>query len=152
MKDKIEILGNDTKSMIKDYLNDQEIDKNSNTMIYEIKKLINRNEPSNNEAVNELKKRIQDIEDSMIEYSTETGTAYSPGKSLSKELFKFLFVDIFCNVASTAYSSKDIIRMMGTMTSVVDMTKASSSSGTITAIIYLITIIIVIICGLFNMF
>jgi hypothetical protein len=55
-------------------------------------------------------------------------------------------------VASTAYSSKDIIRMMGTMTSVVDMTKASSSSGTITAIVYLITIIIVIICGLFNMF
>jgi len=152
LKDKIDLLEDDTKKTIQEYLNDQEINQNSNILIYEIKKKINRNSPPENEGIKILKERIAKIEDSMIEYARESGTVYTPGKSLFKNIFKILFMDIFCNVASTAKNGKDIIEAMGSMTNIVDLLKAGSSSGLITAFIYLFTLIGVIICGIFNVF
>lgn len=152
LKDKVGILEDDTKKMIKDYLDDQEINKNSNTMIYEIKKMIDRNSPPDNEGIKILKDRILNIEESMIDYAKESGTVYVPGNSLFKNVFKILFMDIFCNIASTSKSGKDIIKMMGSMTNVVDMMKAGTASGVITSIVYFIAVIILIICGIFNMF
>lgn len=152
LKDKTELLEDDTKKMIKDYLNDQEINENSNVLIYEIKKMINRNAPSENEGIKILKERIQGIEDAMVDFAREEGTVYTPGKSLFKNVFKILFMDIFCNVASTAKNGKDVIRAMGTMSTIVDTLKSGSSSGVITAFIYLFTLIGVIICGIFNVF
>lgn len=152
LKDKTDLLEDDTKKMIKDYLNDQEINENSNVLIYEIKKMINRNAPSENEGIKIIKERIQDIEDSMVDYAREEGTVYTPGKSLFKNIFKILFMDIFCNIASTAKNGKDVIKAMGTMSTIVDSLKSSSSSGVITAFVYLFTLIGVIICGIFNVF
>jgi len=152
LKDKIELLEGDTKKMIKNYLDDEEIDENSNVLIYEIKKMINRNSPSDNEGIQILKDRIAGIEEAMIDFAKESGSVYVPGKSLFKNVFKILFMDIFCNVASTAKNGKDIIRAMGTMSTIVDMLKAGSSSGVIMAFIYLFTLIILIICGIFNIF
>lgn len=152
MKDKIDILQDDTKTMIKEYLNDQEIGKNSNDMIYEIKKLLQRNAPPDDEGIKVLRDRINGMEELMISYAKESGTTYTPGKSLFKNIFKFLFMDLFCNVASTSKSGKEIIVAMGSVNNMVDMLKSSSASGIITAIIYFFTIIGIIICGLFNFF
>jgi hypothetical protein len=41
---------------------------------------------------------------------------------------------------------------MGEMDEVVDMLKAGSTAGIFTAIIYFITVIVLIICGIFNVF
>ena len=152
LKDKTELLEDNTKKMIKDYLNDQEIDENSNVLIYNIKKMINKNAPPENEGIQILKERIQGIEDAMVEYAREEGTVYTPGKSLFKNVFKILFMDIFCNVASTAKNAKDVIKAMGTMSTIVDSLKSASSSGVVTAFVYLFTLIGVIICGIFNVF
>jgi hypothetical protein len=152
LKDKVELLESDTKKMIKDYLDDEEIDQNSNVLIYEIKKMINRNAPSDIEGIQLLKDRIAGIEEAMVDFARESGTVYTPGKSLFKNIFKILFMDIFCNVASTAKNGKDVIKAMGTMSTIVDMLKSGSSSGVVTAFIYLFTVIAVIICGIFNVF
>ena len=61
-------------------------------------------------------------------------------------------MDVFCNVASTAKTSEDVIREMGSITEITDMMKAGTSTGLFMAIIYFITYIVIIICGIFNVF
>jgi hypothetical protein len=102
----------------------------------------------NNNKIIELKNKINELEDLMVEKKE----AYEKGKTLFKIIFKHLFLNIFCNVVSTAKTSQDIISKSGEINEMVEMLKAGSASGTIVAVFYFITFIVLIICGIFNIF
>ena len=88
----------------------------------------------------------------MVLFSKKNGSKYVRGPSMFKTLFKFIFVDIFCNVVSTTKVSQEIIMKMGEMNELIDMLKAGSATGLFLGLAYFITIIILIICGIFNIF
>ena len=113
---------------------------------------INLEEDKLIEKVIEAKGKIEKLTILGREYSKLDGSAYIEGESLAKVLFKILFIQTFCNVVTTSKSSKDIFVKMGNLTEIVDMIKAGSSAGLISCIIYFLTIIILIICSIFNIF
>ena len=134
-----------TKKLITTFL-----DSNDETLIPIIEKQLYEIIPKevNYNKIAELKNKINDLEELMMEKKD----GYEKGKSLFKIIFKHLFLNIFCNVVSTANTSLDIIAKSGEMEEMIDMLKAGSTSGTITAFCYFITVIVLILCGIFNAF
>lgn len=138
-------LSQDTKVSINEFLV-----SGDEKLIPIIEKKLHTNIPKgvNNNKIMELKGKINDLEELMADKKE----AYEKGKTLFKIIFKHLFLNIFCNVVSTANTSLDIIGKAGEMEEMIDMLKAGSSSGTITAFCYFITVIVLILCGIFNVF
>ena len=132
------------KNLIEEYLN-----SGNENLINDIKKYIPDNSSS---QIIDIKTKLELLENNMIQFSKEDNSQYIRGKSLFKTIFKIIFVDIFCNVASTSKSSSDIIREMGDAVELVDMLKAGTSTGFFLSIIYFITVIVLIICGIFNIY
>ena len=104
------------------------------------------------EKVIEAKEKINKLIILGREYSKLDGSTYIEGESLAKVLFKIVFIQTFCNVVTTSKSSKNIIALMGNLGEIVDMIKAGSSAGLISCIIYFLTVIILIVCSIFNVF
>ena len=146
-ENKSNILSNDTKNLIDDFLSSDNENK-----IFDIKKALDANIPHENKLVDEIKFKLNFLTDEMVEFSKEEGSKYIPGKSVLKTVFKFIFMDTFCNIVSTSNSSLDVIYKMGEVEEIVDMLKAGTTSGIFTSIIYLITLLILIIMGIFGMF
>ena len=88
----------------------------------------------------------------MIQFSIDDNSTYTPGNSLFKTVFKSIMFDIFCNVMTTAKSSQDVISKLGEIKEIIDMLKAGTVSGILTSICYFIVVIVLIICGIFNIF
>jgi hypothetical protein len=158
LQDKVNEIPKDTRELIREFLNngyknesERNIDKD-NSLIFEIKKKLDKNFSTDDNKINELKDKINTLESEMIDYAKEDGSSYTPGKSLFKNVLKSIYIDIFCNVVSTTKASGDIIHKMGDMKDIIDMLKAGSSSGVFISIFYFITVIILIISGLFGMF
>jgi len=107
---------------------------------------------SKDEIKEEIINKINIIDQNMIEYSKIDGSVYIPGKSLFKTIFKIVFIETFCNIFQTAKTSKDVISRMGETEELVDMLKAGSSTGIIMSPLYFLTVIILIICGIFNVY
>jgi hypothetical protein len=145
LMDETNKLNNETKKLISNFLN-----TDNEELISTIEEKIAKNIPKeiNYAKVAELKSKINKLEDLMIEKKSN----YKKGKSLFKTIFKHLFLNIFCNVVTTANSAQDIISKSGEMEEMIDMLKAGSATGTIIAGFYFITFIVLIICGIFNIF
>jgi len=107
---------------------------------------------NDNNSKDEIINKINIIDQNMIEYSRIDGSVYNPGKSLFKTIFKIIFIETFCNIFQTAKTSKDVISRMGETEELVDMLKAGSSTGIIMSPLYFLTVIILIICGIFNVY
>ena len=138
-------LSNETKNLITKFL-----DSDNEELIPDIEKKLYTNIPKevNYNKIIELKNKINDLEELMVDKKP----GYEKGKSLFKTIFKHLFLNIFCNVVSTANTSQDIIAKVGEISEMVDMLKAGSATGTLIAFCYFITFIVLIICGIFNIF
>lgn len=148
LANKIDKIPYDLKEMINNYL-----ENNNNYLVPEIQdRLDNLFLSENSNFIKEIRAKLALLEDRMIAYSKESMSAYIPGGSLFKTVFKIVFLDTLCNVFATAKSSEDVISKMGEMKEIVDMLKAGTSSGLITSFCYLIVVIILIICGIFNIF
>lgn len=147
LQDKINKVSEGTRELIKKFL-----ENGDENLIHNIKQGLEKNFPSTDPLINEVKGKLAFLEDSMIRFSEEDGSKYIPGKSLFKTIFKIIFVDVFCNVAQTTKTSLDVIYEMGEMEELVDMLKGGTSAGVFTSMIYLLTVIILIILGIFNMF
>lgn len=104
------------------------------------------------DEVNKLKEKIDNLEERMIYYSKRENAAYVVGGSLFKTIFKFVFVNIFCNVVSTAKASEDVIFKMGDLSEMIDMLKAGSSTGLFISVFYIIAIIVLVLCSIFQAF
>lgn len=147
LQEKINKIPDNTKKLIKDFL-----ESGNEELIHDIKKQLDSLFKSNNNRLTDVKYKLALLEETMIQYAIDDNSKYIPGKSLFKTLFKFIFVDVFCNVASTSKTSLDVIREMGEMTEITDMIKAATSTGLIMAIIYLISYIVIFFCGIFDFF
>ena len=147
LQEKINKIPDNTKKLIKDFL-----ESGNEELIHNIQKQLDSVFKSNNNRVNDIKYKLSVLEENMIQFAKEDNSKYIPGKSLFKTLFKFIFVDVFCNVASTSKTSIDVIKEMGEMNEITDMIKAATSTGLIMAIIYLISYIVIFLCGIFNFF
>jgi hypothetical protein len=147
LQNKINVLDIDVKNLIKEYL-----ETSNNKLIQEIQNKLNTSSPSDKETKRELREKLTELDQIMINFARNDGSTYIPGNSLFKTIMKIVLTDIFCNVFSTAKGAQDIISKMGEMDEVVDMLKAGSTAGIFTAIIYFITVIVLIICGIFNVF
>ena len=148
LEEKRDVISNDTKEIIKDFLKD-----GNNTLIVEIKNKLNKEIPQNSSnLVKEIQSKLINLEMIMINFSKENKSHYVQGKSLFKTIFRQVFLNIFCNIMNTSKSSLDIISQAGEMSEMIDMLKAGTITGFITSIFYLITVIILIICGIFNIY
>ena len=148
LANKIDKIPEDFKEIINNYLDD-----NNNSLLPQIQEGLNKLFPKeNNNLILEIRAKLALLEERMIAYSKETNSAYIPGGSLFKTIFKIVFLDTLCNVFATAKSAQDVISKMGEMKEIVDMLKAGTSSGLITSSCYLIVVIVLIICGIFNIF
>jgi hypothetical protein len=147
LQEQINKITDNTKKIIKKYLEsgDQEL-------IEEIDKDLNETFKKNYKTIDEIKYKLAMLEENMINYAKEDGSKYTPGKSLFKTLYKFLFLDIFCNVSTTAKSSRTVIKEMGEISEIIDMIMSSTATGLFMSRIYIIVYIIIIICGIFNVF
>lgn len=149
------LLGNESKSKsitenlrasINNFLNG-----NSN-ILPNIKNELDKIFPSESLKIDDIKYKLATLERNMIQYSKENKSHYVPGTSLFKTVFKFIFLEIFCNVVSTTKSSEDIILKMGEMKEIVDMLQAGCVTGLLVVTCYLIALIILIICGIFQIY
>ena len=138
-------LSQDTKLSINEFLV-----SGDEKLIPIIEKKLHTNIPKgvNNNKIMELKNKINNLEELMVDKKP----AYEKGKSLFKMIFKHLFLNIFCNVVSTAKTSQDIISKSGEINEMIEMLKAGSATGIIISVCYFITFIVLIICGIFNIF
>ncbi len=145
LMDETNKLSVETKKLISEFLN-----TDNEELINSIQEKIAKNIPKevNYSKVTELKSKINDLEELMIDKKP----SYEKGKSLFKTIFKHLFLNIFCNVVTTANSAQDIISKSGEISEMIEMLKAGSATGTIIAVFYFITFIVLIICGIFNIF
>lgn len=147
LQNKINTLPDDTKSIIKEYL-----ETGNNQLIQEIQNKLNTSSSSDKDTKKELRGKLAELDQIMINFARNDGSVYIPGNSLFKTVMKIILTDVFCNVFSTAQGAEVIISKMGEMDEVVDMLKAGSTSGIFTAFVYFITVIVLIICGIFNVF
>jgi hypothetical protein len=99
-----------------------------------------------------IKQKIASIDAFMVDYSNKNGSKYIPGKSLMKTILKIVFVDIMCNTFETARTSENVIAEMGSVVEIADMLKSGTCAGLITVFSYIIAIIIIIICIVFDFF
>ena len=111
---------------------------------------IKKSATDTDKKIDDTQKKIKLIDNIMILFSKKNGSKYVPGPTLFKKIFKFIFVDIFCNVVSTTKVSQEIIMKIGEMDELIDMLKAGSATGVFLSFAYSITIIIFIIFSIFN--
>ena len=109
-------------------------------------------DPSNQKMIESVHEKIDDLKDSMEEYSRQNGAVYTRYHSIFKTIFKKVFLNIYCNISQTSHSSLYVISQMGEVNELIDMLKAGSASGILTAIFYIIAVIVLIICGIFGVF
>ena len=110
------------------------------------------NENSITEKIIEAKGQIEKLNQYGKEFAEKEKKAYFEGETMFKIIFKIMFMQIFCNISNTSKSSRDVIVEMGNLTEIVDMIKAGSSTGLFCTIIYFLTVVILIICSIFNVF
>lgn len=147
LSEKINKIPDNTKSLIEEFL-----ESGNEELIHNIQKQLDSSLKSNNNRVNDIKFKLAYLDETMIEFAKKDKSKYIPGKSLFKTIFKFIFMDVFCNVSSSSKTSIDVISEMGEIKEITDMLKAGTSTGLIMSIIYLISYIIIIICGIFGVF
>jgi len=100
----------------------------------------------------EIDKKIEVINDLGVDYAEKTESNYVRGNSIFKTIFKDLFLNAFCNILSTSKSSLDIIVQLGDIKDFADMLKSGASTGVMVGIMYVITFIVLLICGLCGVF
>ena len=144
--DKFTLLPKELKDEIDEFLkNSQE-----NKFYILLKKLnVKINIPSK-EYLQEINSKKKNISEKMLKYANETNTPYTETDTLQKKVIKILLVDIFCNIITTSKSSEGVIEQMGHITEIIDMLKCGSAAGVICSIIYILTLLVLIIMGIFG--
>lgn len=99
-----------------------------------------------NEKINSLDKMMNDI-------AIEKGYDYNKSKySLTNRLFKYFYVNAFCNIVTTAHSTEGVLKEMGEFSEIIDMMKSGMVCGSMTAKLYFLAVIIIIIMSIFGFF
>jgi hypothetical protein len=111
-----------------------------------------KKKPQMDEKIMEIDEKIEAINKMGTEYAIQTNQSYIRGNSLFKTIFKDLFLNAFCNFVSSSKSGFDIILELGDIKDFADMLKSGASTGVMVGIMYFITLIVLLICGLCGVF
>ena len=103
--------------------------------------------------INRINENMNILDAILVDYTKKEGISYSSEKySLTNRLLENLYVSAFCNVITTANSTKEVIRESGSLLEIVDMYKSGIVCGTITASLYFLVVIVIIICAILGIF
>ena len=117
------------------------------------KVLENTNNSIKEENINRINENMNILDAILVDYTKKEGISYSKEKySLTNQLLENLYVSAFCNVITTANSTKEVIRESGSMLEIIDMYKSGIVCGTITSSLYFLVVIIIIICAIMGIF
>lgn len=117
------------------------------------KVLENKDNSIKTDDINRINENMNILDAILVDYTKKEGISYSKEKySLTNRLLENLYVSAFCNVITTANSTKEVIRESGSMLEIVDMYKSGIVCGTITASLYFLVVIVIIICAILGIF
>lgn len=111
-----------------------------------------KEKPAIKKKLVEIDKKIEIINELGVDFAEKTNSNYVRGNSMFKTIFKDLFLNAFCNILSTSKSSLDILIQLGDIKDFADMLKSGASTGVMVGIMYFITFIVLLICGLCGVF
>ena len=109
-------------------------------------------DPVSREKIKDIYKKIAILEKKNDDYAKETNSKYQEGNTIEKTIIKKIFIGIVCNLFQLNKSAVDVIKEIGGLNELMDIMKCGSASGTIMAIIYIITVIVLMICGFLGIF
>ena len=117
------------------------------------KVLENKDNSIKEDDINRINENMNILDAILVDYTKKEGISYSSEKySLTNRLLENLYVSAFCNVITTANSTKEVIRESGSLLEIVDMYKSGIVCGTITASLYFLVVIVIIICAILGIF
>jgi hypothetical protein len=117
------------------------------------KVLENKDNTIKEENIDRIKENMNILDSILINYTQKEGISYSKEKySLTNKLLENIYINAFCNVITTANSTQEVIRESGSLLEIVDMYKSGIVCGTITAVLYFIVVIVIIICAILGIF
>ena len=150
LENKSNKLVDENKDLIKEYLKTDD-----ETKIKNIRNRLNIIFPIKEEdkiLKDKIDNKLNDVDELMNSYAIKTGSSYIRGKSLFKTIFRSIFLNLYCNSVTTMKSSVDLVSQLGEVGELVDLLKSGTTAGFFTGIAYLIAVIILIICSMFNVF
>lgn len=113
---------------------------------------ISKHNFNNSKKIEEIKHKIAKLDFEGKDYAKMNNSAYDTGGTLVKIILKRICIETACNIFNTTNSASDIIQSMGLSAEIVELFKASSSTGTFIAIFYVITAIVLIVLGLLQVY
>jgi hypothetical protein len=117
------------------------------------KVLENKDNTIKEENINRIKENMNILDSILINYTKKEGISYSKEKySLTNKLLENIYLNAFCNVITTSNSTQEVIKESGSLLEIVDMYKSGIVCGTITATLYFIVVIVIIICAILGIF
>jgi len=117
------------------------------------KVLVNNDNSIKEDDINRIKENMNILDAILVNYTKKEGISYSSEKySLTNRLLENIYVSAFCNVVTTANSTQEVIRESGSLLEIVDMYKSGIVCGTITASLYFLVVIVIIICAIMGIF
>ena len=108
--------------------------------------------PNNNNTINDIKKKIDELESMNKQYSDEIEQVYEGGNTPTKIVLKKFFVNALCNLFSTAKGGDGLINEVGGLNELMDILKCGSGAGSILSFCYILTIIGLLICGFLGIY
>ena len=112
-----------------------------------------KNNKNKYKIIEDIKEKMKVLDNIMNETSKEKGYDYDKSKyTLTNKLFKYFYVNAFCNIVTTAHSTQGVLKEMGDFDEIIDMMKSGMVCGSMTAKLYFLAIIIIIIMSIFGFF
>lgn len=108
--------------------------------------------PASRQKIEEIYQKIATLEARNQDYALLTESKYETGNTIEKIFIKKIFINIICNLFQTTKTTEDIINEIGGLNELMDIMKCGSASGVIISIIYIITVIILMICGFVGLY
>lgn len=113
---------------------------------------LHKDDIKNENEIIRIKTIIAELEEKNKKHAEVEKSKYIAGQSVTKTLIKQFFINGLCNIFTTSKSGGDIVNQVGGLNSLIDILKCGSAAGSIMALIYIIVVIILIICGFFNFY
>lgn len=155
LKTQNDLISDKTKKLLTKYLyetNTFDEGVNDDKLMDIINQDISKHNFDNKEKVKEIKYKIAQLDQEGKDYAKSLGASYDIGGTLVKIILKRVCIETACNIFNTTNSAADIMKSMGQASDIVELFKASSSTGTFITIFYLITVIVLIILGLLQIY
>ena len=149
----------------KKFLNDslvQEINKvidnvdstneNIDLMFKKIYDYLHKNNIQNGPKKDSILEKIGILEDEAKKLATQEDSEYQKGRNNTKEFIKLYMINAICNIFESANSGQQLLVQLGGLNNLMDILKCSSAIGGFIAFFYIVTVIILIICGFLGVY